>query len=591
MPGYPWLAKTPADAGDIQAKMRRCARVGVPYTDAEIAKAPRGAQGQDRAGRADRVPAEPGPRDEEREVADGHLFTFLGSATTVLAFVAFIGIVVWAYSSRRKRGVRRGGERAVRAARRRATASRRDVQRGRSGSHERLHLGLLELVRHRRFTLASIGSCAWLLVGDEPDQGRAKQAPPRAGGKRGRDAPATSGTATSPSTTTRCRGGGCGCSGSPSCSRCLPGPLSRASARFQGVLGWTSAGAVRRRRRAEIDAQGQAALRQVPGDGPRSRSRPTRRRGRWASACSSTTARSATARTPAARAGFPTCATTTGCTAATPETIVESITNGRMGVMPALGAALGDGRRRRTSSPTCARCPGCRTTALKAQLGKAMFAQNCAACHGADGKGNQALGAPNLTDKIWLYGSSEATIAEGINKGRNVNVTAGTTTMPAFKDTLGPAKIQLVAAYVWGLSKQRPPTQRRLPRRPTGREPSVDALGRAIRAQRRPAALAPSEAIAVNAPDKPARPRPRRPSATRSRSTRSARRSTRARSPGGSRSWRWALVLAHAARLLRPAVARVERPPGGAVRPRPRASSTSSASCSGRRTSSTSRSC
>ena len=71
-----------------------------------------------------------------------------------------------------------------------------------------------------------------------------------------------------------------------------------------------------------------------------------------------------------------------------------------------------------------------------------------------DGKGNQALGAPNLTDKIWLYGSSEATIAESITKGRNHGV--GGHAMPAHKDLLGAGKIQLLAAYVWGLSNTQP---------------------------------------------------------------------------------------------------------------------------------------
>ena len=77
----------------------------------------------------------------------------------------------------------------------------------------------------------------------------------------------------------------------------------------------------------------------------------------------------------------------------------------------------------------------------KAALGKDKFAA-CAACHGADGKGNPALGAPNLTDKTWLYGAGVDTIVEGITKGRN-NV------MPAHKDFLGDAKVHLLAAYVY----------------------------------------------------------------------------------------------------------------------------------------------
>ena len=137
-----------------------------------------------------------------------------------------------------------------------------------------------------------------------------------------------------------------------------------------------------------------------------------------------------------------------------PETIETSITGGRMGVMPALGATLGDDNVKNVVAYVRS-LSGLPHDGTKAELGKASFAV-CAACHGADGKGNPALGAPNLTDAIWLYGSSEATIAEGINKGRNVNVTEGSTTMPSFKKTLGEARIHLLAAYVWGLSNKAP---------------------------------------------------------------------------------------------------------------------------------------
>jgi len=70
----------------------------------------------------------------------------------------------------------------------------------------------------------------------------------------------------------------------------------------------------------------------------------------------------------------------------------------------------------------------------------------CAACHGPDGSGNQMLGAPNLTDDVWLYGGTEASITETINGGRQGK-------MPAFKDQLTPEKIHVLAAYVYSLSK------------------------------------------------------------------------------------------------------------------------------------------
>ena len=79
-----------------------------------------------------------------------------------------------------------------------------------------------------------------------------------------------------------------------------------------------------------------------------------------------------------------------------------------------------------------------------AEKGKDRFVV-CAACHGADGKGNQMLGAPNLTDNIWLYGGTEKTVTETLSYGRNG-------VMPSFKNTLGEKKIHLVAAYVYSLS-------------------------------------------------------------------------------------------------------------------------------------------
>ena len=82
---------------------------------------------------------------------------------------------------------------------------------------------------------------------------------------------------------------------------------------------------------------------------------------------------------------------------------------------------------------------------MRAQLGKPIFS-NCAPCHGADGKGNPALGAPNLTDAVWLYGDSGPRgIAETIRRGRNG-------VMPAWRDRLGDEDALLVAAWVYAQS-------------------------------------------------------------------------------------------------------------------------------------------
>jgi cytochrome c oxidase cbb3-type subunit 3 len=84
---------------------------------------------------------------------------------------------------------------------------------------------------------------------------------------------------------------------------------------------------------------------------------------------------------------------------------------------------------------------------IRVARGKEKFAQTCAACHGPDGKGNPALGAPNLTDKVWLYGGSEADVMATIQNGR-------TGQMPAWKGFLGEPRVHVLAAYVWGLSHQ-----------------------------------------------------------------------------------------------------------------------------------------
>lgn len=81
------------------------------------------------------------------------------------------------------------------------------------------------------------------------------------------------------------------------------------------------------------------------------------------------------------------------------------------------------------------------------EAGSEMYVTACAACHGADAKGNQAVGAPNLTDNIWLYGGTAEKITQTLNYGR-----AGV--MPAQLDMLGEDKVHLLAAYVYSLSKK-----------------------------------------------------------------------------------------------------------------------------------------
>jgi cytochrome c oxidase cbb3-type subunit 3 len=86
---------------------------------------------------------------------------------------------------------------------------------------------------------------------------------------------------------------------------------------------------------------------------------------------------------------------------------------------------------------------------IKAALGQEKFGV-CAACHGAAGEGNTAMGAPRLNDKVWLYGGSLASIQESINKGR-----AGV--MPAWREIMGDEKAHLVSAYAYSLSHKPTP--------------------------------------------------------------------------------------------------------------------------------------
>lgn len=132
-----------------------------------------------------------------------------------------------------------------------------------------------------------------------------------------------------------------------------------------------------------------------------------------------------------------------------PAQIVETVAAGRVGAMPPFGGnpeAVGGEAGAKEIANYVRSLSGLPHNAEQATAGKAKFETVCVACHGPDGKGMAALGAPNLTDKVWLYGSSEATIADTIVKGR-------TNQMPAWKDFLGDAKVHLLSAYVLGLSK------------------------------------------------------------------------------------------------------------------------------------------
>lgn len=123
-----------------------------------------------------------------------------------------------------------------------------------------------------------------------------------------------------------------------------------------------------------------------------------------------------------------------------PEKIEFAIMNGRSGIMPALGLALGedvDAMIGYVQTMTDGQ-----DTASPAHT---KFMTFCSNCHGADGSGNQALGAPDLTDDVWLYGYSEKEIRKTLEEGRNG-------VMPAHSNLIGPDRARILAAYVYGLS-------------------------------------------------------------------------------------------------------------------------------------------
>lgn len=143
--------------------------------------------------------------------------------------------------------------------------------------------------------------------------------------------------------------------------------------------------------------------------------------------------------------GFPNLADADWLYGGEPETIRTTLLGGRNGAMPPFGPTLG-GDGVKDVANYVRSLSGLAHDSLRAQRGREAFMANCMACHGPEGKGNPVLGAPNLTDRVWLWGSSETSIIETITKGRNNQ-------MPAFKDRLGDEKVHLLSAYVLSLSR------------------------------------------------------------------------------------------------------------------------------------------
>ncbi len=141
--------------------------------------------------------------------------------------------------------------------------------------------------------------------------------------------------------------------------------------------------------------------------------------------------------------GFPNLADTDWLYGGDTDNIKQTLIGGRAGVMPAFAHL--ESVQVSDVANYVRSLSGLAADQIKVGRGAEVYKANCAACHGAEGKGMAAMGAPNLTDKVWLYGGSEATIIETVLKGRNGM-------MPAHETILTPEKIHLLTAYVWGLS-------------------------------------------------------------------------------------------------------------------------------------------
>jgi cytochrome c oxidase cbb3-type subunit 3 len=126
------------------------------------------------------------------------------------------------------------------------------------------------------------------------------------------------------------------------------------------------------------------------------------------------------------------------------DSVVATIAAGRIAAMPPWGAVLGDQGVTEVVAYV-QQLSGQQADATLAAAGETRFQQVCSACHGMDGKGNPLLGAPNLTDQIWLYGGDAATLRQTLVNGRNGQ-------MPAWGDKLGEQRVKLLAAYATKLA-------------------------------------------------------------------------------------------------------------------------------------------
>ncbi len=213
---------------------------------------------------------------------------------------------------------------------------------------------------------------------------------------------------------------------------------------MQGKLGWSSAGQyeVEKQRKLDAIAPLYAAFSEMEpeklaGD-PAAMAIGERLFMNYCAQCHGSDARGSR--------GFPNLTNNDWLWGGDPESIRTTITHGRMGVMPPRAAAVGTAEDVTNLAHYVLSLSGSPHDSVRATLGKPKYAA-CAACHGAEGLGNTALGAPNLTDNIWLHGWGVEAVTRAINEGI-------TNVMPAQNHLLTEQQIHVLTAYVWGLSNR-----------------------------------------------------------------------------------------------------------------------------------------
>ena len=213
---------------------------------------------------------------------------------------------------------------------------------------------------------------------------------------------------------------------------------------FKGILGWSEVGEYEQE---VADAEAEfgpifAQFEKTPipelASDPAAMKAGERLYVNYCAVCHGSDARGAT--------GFPNLRDNDWLYGGSPEMIMMSIMSGRVGAMPAWGDSLGEEGVNEVATYVMSLAGRDVDTSL-ADAGKAKYDMFCVGCHMPDGTGNQALGAPNLTNNIWLYGGSPRAIKETLAKGRNGK-------MPAHSEFLGSAKSHILAAYVYSLSHE-----------------------------------------------------------------------------------------------------------------------------------------